>query len=122
MKTKLIYPEGGMKIVLMNSPERNHSFHGAVTDVQMWSRELSETELREHGSLAACTYNYSSFDIGISCENYFQSENSKQADISSCHAEINCRLPRENGFETKSEISVKSNTASWFGATYQESK
>ena len=42
------YPQADLNIFFMNSNSktRNESFHGAITDVQMWSRGLTESEVR----------------------------------------------------------------------------
>ena len=38
-------PQEKKGLFFMNSKERNHSFPGAVTDIQMWSRRLTDSEL-----------------------------------------------------------------------------
>ena len=40
------FPQAKMEIFFLNSKERNHSFPGAVTDIHLWSRVLSESEVR----------------------------------------------------------------------------
>ena len=38
-------PREKMEIFFMNSKNLNHSFHGALTDVQLWSRRLTDSEM-----------------------------------------------------------------------------
>ena len=38
-------PHEKMEIFFMNSKERNHSYSGALTDIQMWSRRLTDGEV-----------------------------------------------------------------------------
>ena len=46
-----LFSKEKMEIYFMNSIEENLSFHGAVTDVQMWSRWLTDSEI---AAWAAC--------------------------------------------------------------------